>query len=65
PFLVMVWRASPALMLAMVALRLMRALMPVAMLWVGKLIIDQVVALSASRGPDTLAAGGTAGWRIR
>lgn len=55
PFLVMVWRASPALTLAMVALRLMRALMPVAMLWVGKLIIDQVVALSASGGPDTLA----------
>lgn len=54
PFLVMVWRASPALTLAMVALRLMRALMPVAMLWVGKLIIDQVVALSASGGPDTL-----------
>lgn len=55
PFLVMVWRASPALTLAMVALRLMRALMPVAMLWVGKLIIDQVVALSAAGGPDTLA----------
>ncbi|WP_411836662.1 ABC transporter ATP-binding protein [Paracoccus sp. ME4] len=54
PFLVMVWRASPALTLAMVALRLMRALMPVAMLWVGKLIIDQVVALSAAGGPDTL-----------
>ncbi|MFL2779179.1 MAG: ABC transporter ATP-binding protein [Paracoccus marcusii] len=55
PFLVMVWRASPALTLAMVALRLMRALMPVAMLWVGKLIIDQVVALSAAGGPNTLA----------
>ncbi|WP_304614561.1 ABC transporter ATP-binding protein [Paracoccus sp. (in: a-proteobacteria)] len=55
PFLVMVWRASPALTLAMMALRLMRALMPVAMLWVGKLIIDQVVALSAAGGPDTLA----------
>ena len=27
----------------------------VAMLWVGKLIIDQVVALSAAGGPDTLA----------
>lgn len=55
PFLVMVWRASPALTLAMVALRLMRALMPVAMLWVGKLIIDQVVALSSAGGPDTLS----------
>ncbi|MFC0200722.1 ABC transporter ATP-binding protein [Paracoccus rhizosphaerae] len=55
PFLSMVWRASPGLTMAMVALRLARALMPVAMLWVGKLIIDRVVALSASGGPDTLA----------
>ncbi|MEE2859875.1 MAG: ABC transporter ATP-binding protein, partial [Pseudomonadota bacterium] len=55
PFLSMVWRASPRLTMAMVALRLARALMPVAMLWVGKLIIDRVVALSASGGPDTLA----------
>ncbi|MBM3606768.1 MAG: ABC transporter ATP-binding protein [Alphaproteobacteria bacterium] len=56
PFLAMVWRASPLLTLAMIALRLLRAVMPVAMLWVGKLIIDQVVALSALEGrPDTLA----------
>ncbi|WP_405405575.1 ABC transporter ATP-binding protein [Paracoccus sp. Ld10] len=55
PFLAMVWRASPALTLAMVVLRLIRALVPVAMLWVGKLIIDQVVALSSSGGPNTLA----------
>lgn len=60
PFLVLVWRASPALTLAMIVLRLARALMPVAMLWVGKLIIDQVVALSGmggatSGGPDSLS----------
>ncbi|WP_265500706.1 ABC transporter ATP-binding protein [Paracoccus beibuensis] len=55
PFLAMVWRASPRLTVAMILLRLARALMPVAMLWVGKLIIDRVVALSASGGPDTLA----------
>lgn len=55
PFLAMVWRASPGLTMAMIALRLARALMPVAMLWVGKLIIDRVVALSSSGGPDTLA----------
>lgn len=55
PFLAMVWRASPALTLAMLVLRLIRALMPVAMLWVGKLIIDQVVALSAlPDAPQTL-----------
>lgn len=56
PFLAMVWRASPGLTLAMLVLRLLRAVMPVAMLWVGKLIIDEVVALSALAGrPDTLA----------
>lgn len=54
PFLAMVWRAAPGLTLAMVALRLMRAVMPVAMLWIGKLIIDQVVALSGTPGPETL-----------
>lgn len=55
PFLAMVWRASPGLTLAMIVLRLMRALIPVAMLWVGKLIIDQVVALSAlPQAPTTL-----------
>lgn len=54
PFLALVWRAAPGLTLAMVALRLMRAVMPVAMLWIGKLIIDQVVALSGTPGPETL-----------
>lgn len=55
PFLAMVWAASPALTAAMIALRLMRALMPVAMLWIGKLIIDTVVRLQAlPDGPETL-----------
>ncbi|MCF3974489.1 ABC transporter ATP-binding protein [Paracoccus salsus] len=58
PFIAMVWRASPALTLAMVALRLARAVMPVAMLWVGKLIIDEVVRLLALEArPD-----GLTGW---
>ncbi|WP_220475104.1 ABC transporter ATP-binding protein [Paracoccus sp. JM45] len=47
PFLRMVWHASASLTLTMIVLRLMRAVMPVAMLWVGKLIIDQVVRLSS------------------
>ncbi|MGP9806049.1 ABC transporter ATP-binding protein [Paracoccus sp. NSM] len=55
PFLRMVWQASPALTLAMIVLRLARAMVPVAMLWLAKLIIDQVVALSQTGGPDTLA----------
>lgn len=56
PFLAMVWQASRTLTLAMIILRLLRALMPVAMLWVGKLIIDQVVGLSSLPGhPETLS----------
>src|ERR1700728_4497715 len=45
PFAVMVWRTSPQLMAASLALRLVRALLPVITLFIGKLIIDDVVAL--------------------
>jgi len=45
PFLAMVWATSPALAASTIALRLMRALLPVATLYVGKLIIDDVVML--------------------
>ncbi|MBO9454283.1 ABC transporter ATP-binding protein [Paracoccus sp. R12_1] len=52
----MVWRASPGLTGTMILLRLARAVMPVAMLWIGKLIIDEVVRLMAADArPDTLA----------
>jgi len=45
PFLAMVWATSPMLTGATGALRLMRALLPVATLYIGKLIIDDVVML--------------------
>src|ERR1700728_3215538 len=45
PFAMMVWGTSPQLMAASLALRLVRALLPVATLFIGKLIIDDVVAL--------------------
>ena len=45
PFIAMVWRASPSLMGTSLVLRLVRALIPVAALYVGKLIIDDVVQL--------------------
>jgi ATP-binding cassette, subfamily B, bacterial len=45
PFLRMVWRTSPPLALATGVLRLGRALLPVASLYIGKLIIDEVVRL--------------------
>src|SRR5262245_47593691 len=44
PLLRMVWETSPPLVLATTALRLIRALLPLAMLWVSKLILDAVVA---------------------
>ena len=45
PFLAMVWATSPTLTAETIALRLMRALLPVATLYIGKLIIDDVVML--------------------
>lgn len=55
PFISMVWRTSPHLTAASLMLRLVRALLPVATLFVGKLIIDEVVLLvQAPRKPETL-----------
>ncbi len=48
PFLRMIWATSPALTLMTLGLRLVRAFLPVLMLYVGKLIIDEVVALVGS-----------------
>lgn len=55
PFLVMVWKTSPRLTAISLALRLVRALLPVVTLYIGKLIIDDVVLLvQAPERPDTL-----------
>ncbi|MHB1073120.1 MAG: ABC transporter ATP-binding protein [Gemmatimonadaceae bacterium] len=48
PLLAMVWRTHRGYTAAVVALRLLRAAVPVATLWVGKLIIDAVVRLAAT-----------------
>jgi len=45
-FLKMVWRTSPAMTLGNMLLRIARSATPLAMLYVGKLIIDNVVLLS-------------------
>ena len=45
PFIAMVWATSPQLTAASLLLRLTRALLPVVTLYVGKLIIDDVVLL--------------------
>jgi ATP-binding cassette, subfamily B, bacterial len=50
PFLKLIWRTSPALTAGDLLLRLVRALLPVVTLYVGKLIIDQVVQLARTPG---------------
>jgi ATP-binding cassette subfamily B protein len=47
----LVWQTHRGYTLTMIALRLVRAFIPVATLWIGKLIIDTVVAMRESR-PD-------------
>jgi ATP-binding cassette subfamily B protein len=55
PFLRQIWSTSPALTLATIGLRIVRAFLPVATLYVGKLIIDEAVRLvAAGNGFDTL-----------
>src|SRR5688572_9037214 len=57
PFLAQIWHTSPALTLATLALRLLRALLPVVMLYVGKLIIDEALRLvGLQSGHTTLRA---------
>jgi ATP-binding cassette subfamily B protein len=57
PFLALVWRTSPSLTIATLALRLVRAVLPVAALYIGKLIIDEVVALTQlANRPDSFGA---------
>jgi ATP-binding cassette, subfamily B, bacterial len=48
----MVWDTSPSLTLSTVILRLVSSVIPVAQLWVGKLIIDQVVRAIQGRAVD-------------
>ncbi|HVS30740.1 MAG TPA: ABC transporter ATP-binding protein, partial [Thermoanaerobaculia bacterium] len=57
PFLKLVWRTSRPLTSANLLFRFIRALLPIATLYVGKLIIDEVVTLASTSGaPTSLAA---------
>jgi ATP-binding cassette subfamily B protein len=49
-FVVLLWRTSPVLTIASLALRLTRAGLPIAALFVAKLIIDEVLRLRAHPG---------------
>jgi ATP-binding cassette subfamily B protein len=62
PFLSLVWQTSPALTVVNLSVRAVRALLPVVTLYVGKLIIDEVVRLAGLSGtPDGLRAWHAAG----
>ncbi|HMA01065.1 MAG TPA: hypothetical protein VKP02_01780, partial [Gemmatimonadaceae bacterium] len=49
----LVWNTHPPYTLIMTVLRVVRAFVPVAALWIGKLIIDRVVALRSTHGSAT------------
>src|SRR5688500_10075601 len=57
PFLQLVWHTSRALTLGTLLLRLVRALLPVVTLFVGKLIIDEVIVLAQTPGPPQTLRG--------
>jgi ATP-binding cassette, subfamily B, bacterial len=52
PFLRMVWATHRGYVAAIAALRLLRAFVPLSTLWVGKLIVDEVVEATRSGVPD-------------
>jgi ATP-binding cassette subfamily B protein len=57
PFLRQIWSTSPGMTVASLSLRTVRALLPIATLYVGKLIIDEAIRLAGHppAGADTLA----------
>ncbi|MGH9902947.1 MAG: hypothetical protein ACRD68_14160, partial [Pyrinomonadaceae bacterium] len=50
PLIKLVWRTHRGFTAAMIALRLVRSFVPLATLWVGKLIIDAVVSAATAPG---------------
>ncbi|MBJ6984142.1 ABC transporter ATP-binding protein [Luteimonas sp. MC1750] len=60
PFLREIWRTSRPLTIATMTLRLLRALLPVAMLYLGKLIIDEAIGLV---GTGAIDGGIAEAWR--
>ena len=53
-FLKLVWESSPIMTIINSLLRVARSALPLAMLYVGKLIVDQVVMLSRSNGTHSM-----------
>ena len=65
PLLRMVWETSPALAVSTAALRVVRALIPLATLWVGKLILDALVPLQTHGTGDSGRIWGLVGLELR
>lgn len=53
----MVWQTEPRYVVGILLLRIARALVPLAVLWIGKLIVDEVV-----RAVSVVSAGGAIPW---
>src|ERR1700748_2708800 len=51
-FFKLVWKTNPFLTIINALLRVIRSAIPVAILYIGKLIIDQVVQMSHGSGSD-------------
>ncbi len=64
PFLGLIWRTSRGLTLVDLVARLVRALLPVATLYLGKLIIDEVVRLAQAGGAPASLGGWLASGRL-
>ena len=54
PFFTLIWKTNPRLFAASVVLRVVRAAIPVTMLYIGKLIIDEVIRLVGAGNTDDL-----------
>src|SRR5262245_30874139 len=63
PLIKMVWETSPAYTMTMAGLRVLRSFVPVATLWIGKLIIDAVVQMRNGT-PDFVRLGKLVGLEI-
>ncbi len=65
PFLRLIWEIHPGFTLATLLLRLLRALLPVATLFVGKWIIDEVLRLAQMPGAPADLRGWLASGHLR
>ncbi|WP_020532800.1 ABC transporter ATP-binding protein [Flexithrix dorotheae] len=51
-FFSLIWETSQALTLGIISLRIIKSIIPLSQLYVGKLIIDEVIGLSEAKNPD-------------